>query len=50
MMTWDEICDDPALQDLPYKIETNQYGQIIMSPAKGWHSERQFLIISELSR
>lgn len=44
MPTWDEICDDPALQDLPYKIETNQYGQIIMSPAKGWHGERQWLI------
>ncbi len=50
MLTWDEICADPALQDLPYKIETNQYGQIVMSPAKGWHSERQYLIISELSR
>ena len=50
MLSWDEICDDPALQDLPYKIETNQYGQIIMSPAKGWPSERQLLIISELSK
>jgi len=44
MLTWDEICADPALQDLPYKIETNHYGQIVMSPAKGWHSERQYLI------
>ncbi len=48
MLTWDEICDDPTLQDLPYKIETNPYGQIIMSPAKGWHSERQLIIITLL--
>lgn len=36
-MTWDEICADPSLRDLPYKIETNRQGQIIMSPARGRH-------------
>jgi Uma2 family endonuclease len=40
-MTWDQICADPSLQNLPYKIETNEWGQIIMSPAKFWHSSRQ---------
>jgi Uma2 family endonuclease len=29
------------LRDLPFKIETNRYGTIMMSPAKGWHSDRQ---------
>lgn len=31
MRTWKEICEDPALQDLPYKIETNRFNQIVMS-------------------
>lgn len=36
-MQWQEICDDKLLQDLPYKIELNRWGQIIMSPAKIKH-------------
>lgn len=35
-MTWEEVCNDPNLQDLPYKIELNKYGQIVMSPASNW--------------
>ncbi len=44
-MTWDEICADPNLRDLPFKIETNQRGQIIMSPAHSRHGEYQSEII-----
>ena len=40
-MTWEEICDDRDLRDLPYKIETNRLGQIIMSPARSRHGEYQ---------
>lgn len=40
-LTWDDICADPCLRNLPYKIETNRWGQIVMSPAKRWHSKRQ---------
>lgn len=36
-MQWQEICDDQLLQNLPYKIELNRWGQIIMSPAKVRH-------------
>ncbi len=50
MPTWTEICDDPSLRDLPFKIETNRYGTIMMSPAKGWHSDRQFEIQKLLMR
>lgn len=32
-MNWQEVCANPALQNLPYKMELNQQGQIIMSPA-----------------
>lgn len=41
MLSWDEICADSRLGDLPFKIETNEYGQIVMSPAKFWHSSMQ---------
>ena len=38
---WQEIVDDPALRDLPYKVETNERGQILLSPHSNRHSYRQ---------
>jgi hypothetical protein len=32
-MEWIEVLADPVLRDLPYKIELNEYGKIVMSPA-----------------
>jgi Uma2 family endonuclease len=29
---WAEMCRDPSLQDLPYKIELNAWGKIELSP------------------
>ena len=49
-MTWDEICEDPNLRDLPFKIETNRRGQIIMSPARSRHGEYQVQISILLSQ
>lgn len=40
-MTWDEICADPNLRDLPFKVETNARGQIILNPPIAWHGEVQ---------
>ena len=37
-MNWQEVCEHSDLQDLPFKIELNERGQIIMSPAKAYHS------------
>ena len=37
-MNWQEVCDDPSLQDLPYKIELNQYGEVIMNAVRVKHS------------
>ena len=33
-MTWAEACEDRSLQNLPYKIELNKQGQLIMSPTR----------------
>ena len=36
-MQWSEVLNDPSLKNLPYKIELNEYGQIVMSPASNKH-------------
>jgi Uma2 family endonuclease len=36
-MTWTDLCNDKNLQDLPYKIELNKAGKIIMSPTRNRH-------------
>ncbi|HEU0202929.1 MAG TPA: Uma2 family endonuclease [Burkholderiaceae bacterium] len=38
---WSEVIQDQSLADLPYKIETNRSGQLIMSPAKTMHARFQ---------
>ncbi|MEM6784108.1 MAG: Uma2 family endonuclease [Bacteroidota bacterium] len=43
-LTWEALCDDPRyafLHDLPFKIETNRWGQLVMSPHYQRHSSRQ---------
>ncbi|MEH2212053.1 Uma2 family endonuclease [Nostoc sp.] len=37
-MKWEEVCEHKQLQDLPFKIELNKWGQIVMSPVKIKHS------------
>ena len=37
-MKWEEVCNDQQLQNLPFKIELNKWGQIVMSPVKIKHS------------
>ena len=40
-MTWEEVLADPRLEDLPYKIELNKWGNIEMSPARNRHGKFQ---------
>ena len=37
-MKWEEVCENKQLQDLPFKIELNKWGQVVMSPVKVKHS------------
>jgi Uma2 family endonuclease len=40
--TWQEVCDDPLLSRLPFQIELDKFGRIVMSPAANWnHGRRQ---------
>ncbi len=43
-MDWQSVCADPALRDLPYKIELNEYGNIVMSPASNRHGMIQMAL------
>lgn len=47
---WREIIADPALRQLPYKIELNARGKIEMSPASNLHGYLQSLVATELKR
>jgi len=49
-MNWQQVCDDPTLKDLPFKIELNAFGQIIMSPASNWHGFMQTRICIHLHK
>jgi Uma2 family endonuclease len=49
-MNWQEVCTNPALQNLPYKMELNRQGQIIMSPASVRHVIFQARIIALLNK
>ena len=49
-MTWDDVINNPFLKDLPFKIETNQFGQILMSPASNLHGSIQFDVGKNIDR
>lgn len=37
-MNWQQVCEDPNLKDLPYRVELDAQGKVIMSPAKNKHA------------
>ncbi len=43
-MTWDEVIECKELQHLPFKIELNRWGQVIMSPAYNPHGDLQITV------
>lgn len=49
-LTWEELCADPSLQDLPYRIELNGLNQIVMSPLFFRHGRHQTRISMILAR
>ena len=47
---WGELCRDPSLDDLPYKIELNASGKIEMSPASNRHGRLQGELLLQLGQ
>jgi len=48
---WNELCRDPSLEDLPYKIELNAWGKVEMSPPPGvGHARLQSELVLQLTQ
>jgi len=47
-MNWQEVRDNPHLKDLPFKIELNRWGQVVMTPSKVAHSILQGNLILKM--
>ena len=47
-MQWSDVINNPSLQDLPFKIELNRFGNILMSPASNQHGRMQMKIGNNL--
>ena len=49
-MKWEQLCEDPALENLPYRVELARHGQLVMSPHRSYHSIFQSRIIRLLNQ
>lgn len=49
-MTWEELCEHKSLRNLPFKIQTNRYGQVVMSPAKNNHGFMRGKLVTLLAQ
>ncbi len=47
-MEWQQVIENPFLQDLPFKIELNKWGKILMSPASNNHGNLQYEVAKRL--
>jgi Uma2 family endonuclease len=47
-MKWTEVLENPMLHNLPFKIELNEWGNIVMSPASNKHGYLQSELASFL--
>lgn len=41
---WHELMENPFFRDVPYKVELNKFGQVLMSPASNRHGIIKFQI------
>lgn len=49
-MTWEEVCADRSLRNLPYKVELDGWGRIVMSPHRKEHGAYQGRIAALLDQ
>jgi len=49
-MDWTAVINNPLLKNLPFKIELNKWGQILMSPASNKHGNLQFKVGSFIEK
>ena len=49
-MDWQKVCENPLFKDIPFKVETNRWGHIEMTPASNEHGLFQACIIEWLAK
>src|SRR5579863_737676 len=49
-MKWEQLCDDPSLENIPYRVELSRNGNLVMSPHRSYHSIFQSRIIRWLNQ
>lgn len=49
-MKWAQLCDDPALENIPYRVELSHHDQLVISPHRSYHSIFQSRIIRYLNQ
>ena len=49
-MEWADVVDSPLLKDLPFKIELNKWGNILMSPTSNNHGIGQYQMVKVLQQ
>ena len=49
-MRWSDVLNDPSLRNLPYKIELDEHGRILMSPASNRHGIQQAKLVRLLAQ
>ncbi|MCI5227340.1 MAG: Uma2 family endonuclease [Candidatus Electrothrix sp. AX2] len=47
-MEWNQVLEHPSLQNIPFKIELNEWGKIVMTPASNLHGNLQVKIAMKL--
>ena len=43
-MEWSQVINDPLLRDLPFKIEQNKYGQLLLSPSSNKQGNTKYQV------
>ncbi len=49
-MEWSDVIENPLLKNLPFKIELNKWGKVLMSPASNNHGRWQFEVGTLINR
>ena len=49
-MEWTNVINNPFLKNLPFKIELNKWGKILMSPASNNHGRLQYEVGSLIDK
>jgi Uma2 family endonuclease len=49
-MEWAQVVDNPLFRNLPFKIELNRFGQVLMSPASNKHGRIEYRVGRAIER